>query len=269
MFDRIRNEVLNISYSKLVDLDIPVNTAEMFEVGCKLGFDGIKGDVCPTSDGKLIMCHDAEFRFDENGRVFESGNTTGVSVKQICDMTYDECTQLEYELESSKAQLGYYAKVVGLEDLIRICHIHSKFAYITVRDKQIQTCVDEVYRLLLKYNMTNQCIINSFTYETLKTVREKDENICLSHVQELDIPVSKEMIDTALELKKCVVCAYWSVNKDGVFDEMYEKSKEAMEYAKEKGVKLFLAFATNKENHKLAIERGFTGFQCQRSEVLV
>jgi len=69
--ERIHNEILNVSYSKLFDIDIPWNSAEVFECACKLDFDGIKGDVTPTKDGKLIMCHDAEFWFDENGRVYK------------------------------------------------------------------------------------------------------------------------------------------------------------------------------------------------------
>ncbi len=71
MIERIHNEILNVSYSKLFDIDIPWNSAEVFECACKLDFDGIKGDVTPTKDGKLIMCHDAEFWFDENGRVYK------------------------------------------------------------------------------------------------------------------------------------------------------------------------------------------------------
>ena len=40
-------EPLKISYSTLPDLPIPWNTAELFEAACRLGFDGIKGDVTP------------------------------------------------------------------------------------------------------------------------------------------------------------------------------------------------------------------------------
>lgn len=65
-------------------------------------------------------------------------------------MTRDECKNLEYALEEAKEHLGYYLKVTELEDLIRVCSEHGKFAYITVRGKQIEMCVDEVYNLLMK-----------------------------------------------------------------------------------------------------------------------
>ena len=54
-------KILNIAYSKLFDLAIPWNSAEVFETACILGFDAVKGDVTPAKDGKLIMCHDSFF----------------------------------------------------------------------------------------------------------------------------------------------------------------------------------------------------------------
>ena len=266
--NRIHNEILNVSYSKLFDIDIPWNSAEVFECACKLDFDGIKGDVTPTKDGKLVMCHDAEFWFDENGRVYEPGNT-GVYEKKICEMTYEECKQLEYATEAAKNHLGYYAKVAGLEDMISICHKYSKFPYITVRDTEIDMCVDEVYELLSKYNLTDKCIINSFSLDTLKAMRKKDENIYLSQVQDLNITLTKAMIDDAVELKNCMICAFWSVKDKQMFDDMYEKSAEAIEYAKEKGVILYLAHGADKESYKTGLERGFKGFQCTVSDAFL
>lgn len=262
---KITDNVLNIAYSKLFDLNIPWNSAEVFEEACKLGFDGVKGDVCPSADGKLIMCHDSEFQLDEKGRVYEPGNT-GVSVKEIGEMTCEECIKLEYGSEPCKEYLGYYAKVAQLEDLVRICHKYSKFPYITVRDTQIQKCVDEVYRLLVKYDMVDNCMINSFTTETLRKVREKGENIALSYVQEINTPLTFEAVDTAAELGNCVVCVFWSVKDEALFDDMYQKSLEAIKYAKEKGVVLYIAHGADKKSYKTGLERGFKGFQCLTSD---
>ena len=263
MLDSIHN-VLNIAYSKLFDLPIPWNSKEVYEAACEYGFDGIKGDVAPSSDGKLIMCHDPEFQFDENGRVYEPGHV-GSYAKQICDMTGEECTALEYALSSAKDHLGYYAHVAELEDLIRICKEHGKFAYITVRDYQIDQCVEEVYRLLIKYDMTRNCIVNSFTPETLTAMRKKDANIMLSYVFGPDVPLTKEIVDTAIALGNCVVCFY--MQRECQFEgKVYEQSKDALRYAKEKGVILHLAFATDQESYQLGLQRGFTGFQCLTSD---
>jgi len=269
MINRVFNEVLYISYSRFFDLPIPWNAVETYETACKSGFNGIKGDVQPTADGKLVMCHYGEFRFDENGRVLEFKRQQCASEKKICDMTYNECKRLEFASEEIKEHLGYYPNVSGLEDLIRVCRNNSKFPYITVRDEQIEVVVNEIFRLLEKYNMTKQCIINSFNYETLKAVRDRDADICISHVQRRNAPLTKEMIDTAASLGNCVVCAFWAMDMPEILDDMYEKSKDAIAYAKEKNVPLHLAQVSNTENLKLGIERGFTGFQCRSSHCIL
>lgn len=266
MINKVK-KIVNISYSKLFDLPLPWNTVELYEAACKAGFNGIKGDVTPSSDGKLIMCHDSVFKFDENGRVFEPGSK-GVYSKQICDMTRDECKKLEYASEEAKEHLGYYPKVTELEDLIKVCKKYDKFAYITVRDKQIQMCIDEIYNLLKKYNMTNQCIVNSFTYETLKTMKEKDPDVLLSYVWGPEEPLTKEVVDRAIELGNCIVCVFL-LDEEQYDDEIFKKSEQAVLYAKEKGVIVHFARAENKEGYELGLKRGFTGFQCMKSDAFI
>ena len=265
MIDRIKNEILNVSYSKLFDLkNIPWNSAELYDAACKAGFDGVKGDVTPSSDGKLIMCHDSDFGFDENGRVLEPGKE-GLYRKNICDMTTDECKKLEYASNEAYENLGYYAKVAELEDLISTCKKYGKFPYITVRDTQIDLCVNEVYRLLKKYDMVNNCIVNSFSEDTLKAMRALDENICLSLVFGPDEPLTRKEVDIASALGNCVVCVFWwkAAQLEG---KLYEQSKEAIEYAQEKGVVLHIAHGADKESYGLGLKMGFKGFQCLTSD---
>ena len=264
MFERIKNEVLNVSYSKLFDLKLPWNSAEMYEAACKAGYDGIKGDVTPSADGKLIMCHDADFGFDEDGRVFEPGQQ-GIYRKNICEMTADECKNLEYANSDAYEKLGYYVKVAELEDLISVCKKNGKFPYITVRDQQIDLCVNEVYRLLKKYDMTNDCIVNSFSEDTLKAMRSFDDNICLSLVFGPGLPLTKKEVDIAASLGKCVVCVFW-FKESQLEGKLYEQSKDALEYAKEKGVVIHIAHGADKESYKWGLERGFKGFQCLTSD---
>ena len=260
----MKKPILNISYSKLFDLPIPWNTAELYETACELGFDAIKGDVTPSSDGKLIMCHDSYFRLNENGRVLEPGNK-GAHMKLIKNMTSKECTALEYANEEAKEYLGYYAKVAELEDLIRICKKHGKIAYITVRDKQIEMCVYEIYRLLQKYNMVDHCIINSFSTDTLNIMKQKVPEIKLSLVFGPNRMLTKRHIDRASALGNCAVCLFWT--KDVLLGkEMLRKSQNAIIYAKEKCVELHFAHGHDKESYNFGIECGFSGFQCIKSD---
>ena len=260
------DRILNIAYSKLFDLTNPWNSAENFETACKLGFDGIKGDVTPSADGRLIMCHDSYFYFDEEGRVLEPGNK-GACKKFIKSMTSKKCRELEYATKEARESLGYYAKVADLEDFMKICAKYNKIAYITVRDKQIKMCVDEVYRLIEKYNMKDKCIINSFSMETLSAMRKKDSNICLSLVFGPNRCLTKAHINKAVCLGNCAVCVFWA--RDVLLGgDMLQKSKKAMAYAKEKGVKLYLAYAYDAETHKFGLDCGFDGFQCSASTAI-
>lgn len=262
----VSENVLKISYSTLPDLPIPWNTAELFEAACKLGFDGIKGDVTPSSDGRLIMCHDSFFSMTENGLALEPGDV-GVCKKRIYRMTAAQCKNLEYANAQAEAHLGYRAKVAELEDLIRICKQYGKIAYITVRDRRIEQCVDEVYRLLRKYDMTRQCIINSFSVKTLAAMRAKDASIRLSLVFGPNKILTKSHIHKAMSLGNCVVCLFWS-RETLMAGHLLEKSKNAIAYAKEKAVELHFAHAWDIESYQVGLRSGFCGFQCTSTTVL-
>ena len=257
------NQILNISYSKLFDLPLPWNSAEVFETACSLGFDAVKGDVTPSKDGRLIMCHDSYFYLDENGRVLEPGHKSPKK-KMIKSMTAEECTSLEYASEDAHSHLGYYARVAELEDLIRICAEHGKIAYITVRDKQIELCIDEVLRLLKKYDMESRCIINSFSTEALWTMRKKAPDVRLSLVFGPNRILTKQHIDKAAALGNCAVCLFWwrPFLMDGA---ALAKSQKAMQYANEKGVELHFAHGSDPEVYRFGASCGFKAFQCNVS----
>ncbi len=257
-------KILNISYSKLVDLPYAFNTVELYEAACKSGFDAIKGDVTPSSDGKLVMCHDPFFHVDENGYVLEPGKKSD-KIIMINELTVCECKSLEYAHDDSYKHLGYRPRVATVDDLVRVCKENDRISYITIRDKNIQNCVDEVYTILEKYNMQNKAIINSFTLDTLKTMRAKDSDITLSYVQKLNTVLEKHIIDEAFSLGNCVVCVFW-FKAAQQSEDLYKKSEEAINYAKEKGVILHMAAIEDKEYYKWGISHGFKGFQCSLSD---
>ena len=259
--------VLNISYSKLSDIPLPWNTAELYEFACQHGFDGIKGDVTPSLDHKLIMCHDDYFSFDENGRVLEPGKQ-GIYQRKINELHSDECKQLEYARPNAHEYLGYYARVTELEDLIRICKKYGKFPYITVRDQQIELCVEEILRLLRQDDMTDRCIINSFTPDTLWAMRRNAPNMALSYVWGPDIPLTRDVIDTARALGNCAVCAF--IFKEAQAEgSVYEQSRDAIAYAKKNRVVLHLAHGADRDSYRWGLERGFMGFQCLRADAIL
>ena len=151
-----------------------------------------------------------------------------------------------------------------MEDLIRICKKYNKIAYITVRDKQIQTCVDEIFRLLEKYDMLNNCILNSFSIDTLKAIREKDANIKISCVFGPNKILTKKHVEKAAALGNCAICVFWF--KDVLIaGEKLKKSAKAMQYATEKGIELHYAQSHDAEGYSFGILSGFKAFQCSTS----
>jgi hypothetical protein len=189
----------------------------------------------------------------------------GTTLEKINNIE-SKIAEIEQQLASNngKALNEAKAKVAELEDLISTCKKYGKFPYITVRDTQIDLCVNEVYRLLKKYDMVNNCIVNSFSEDTLKAMRALDENICLSLVFGPDEPLTRKEVDIAASIGNCVVCVFWwkAAQLEG---KLYEQSKEAIEYAQEKGVVLHIAHGADKESYSLGLKMGFKGFQCLTS----
>ncbi|MBQ3951061.1 MAG: ATP-binding cassette domain-containing protein, partial [Oscillospiraceae bacterium] len=88
---RFDGKFLVIAYSSISG-GPPINTKEHFAYCAEHGFDGLKTDVRITSDNKIILCHDAGFTFDQNGRIT---NYNASDNTPIHDLTYAECVALE------------------------------------------------------------------------------------------------------------------------------------------------------------------------------
>ena len=252
------NTILDIAYS---DIGLaPWNTMEHYYLAAQLGFNAIKGDVQVTKDGKLVMCHDSGFTFNEEGRITEfdpKKNFTAIS-----DLTFDECMRLEHE-QLSKPSL-YYAKVASLDDFVCLCAKMDKVCYITLRDRDLDILIPETLRIIKKHKMEKNCIINSFTMETLKRMRAADKEITLSHVQPPFAVLTKDIVDGVVALNNAMVCMFsfdpHSYDKPVGNYEVIEKSLDAMNYAKSLHIPLFQAQIYDMADREKLIKYGFTGF---------
>ena len=160
---RFDGKFLVIAYSSISG-GPPINTKEHFAYCAEQGFDGLKTDVRITSDNKIILCHDAGFTFDQNGRItnYNASNNT-----PIHDLTYAECVELEY----AEQYQGDYCHPCGIDDFMIICKRKGKIPFITIRDEYVSDVATLVADALNKYAMTRNCIINSFTHSSLLAVR--------------------------------------------------------------------------------------------------
>ena len=172
------NKFLAISYS---DIGVAhTNSLETFISAGHFGFPVCKGDVRPTSDNKLIMCHDGGFTFDGNGRitVYNSSDRT-----LIHNITHDTAVEYEYAGQESATENNHYQKVTDIDAYLQVCKQYGMIAFITAREDYISTVCTELIAALKRNNMLNRAIINSYTAQTLSYIRMLDDNLPLSFVQ--------------------------------------------------------------------------------------
>lgn len=244
-----------IAYSCLEEDRGSVNTAEHYQYCSTLPFTSIKGDIRPTADGGVIMCHDPGFTLDENGRVtrFDKNNC-----KLISDMTVSECLALEH----AEAYDGKHCKVTDFETYIRICEKSGKQPFITVRNEGIDILVPVVINILSKYNLLDSCTINSFTVSTLEAFRNVCPTIKLSHVLPLRKVLERSDVDEAIQLGNCILTTFHFTGADATGGyPIMDASADAITYAASKGVKIYQAQVLEAVDLNDLIRRGYSGAQ--------
>lgn len=255
--------VLRIAYSDLMltpgNLLAPINTAEHYYLAAHLGFNAIKGDVRITADGGLIMCHDAGFTFDENGRIVLYDRTKGTD---ILSMTYEQIMALEYA--ENFGGLGHYAKVCDFDTYVRICKEAGKIAFVTLRENAIERLVPRVLAVLKKYCMEEHCVVNSFTYETLREVRRYSSTIPVSFVQPLKEPLDRGAVDKMIALGNGIICMFL-YNGKGTRPDLLDASEENLQYARQNDVQIYMAILNSYRDYTYLVQRGIQGMQIARA----
>lgn len=260
---RFDNSFNLIAYSSVGETDCKINTAEHYRHCGKMEYTSLKGDIRPTADGGLVMCHDAGFTLNEDGFVvkYDRNNPNN---RLIRDMTTAQCLSLVHEGEGGN-------KVVDFETYIRICKRYGKIAFITIRDQYMEDAVPAMFAVLDKYKMRKHCIVNSFTVESLEAVRAVDPDIMLSNVLPARKLITKEDIDRADQLGNCLICGFMfsftdypeDANGDGVIDgfDALELSREALEYAREKDIRIYSAINRSFDHIDRLMQYGVMGVQ--------
>lgn len=247
------NQFLYISYSQISGLSSSINTKETYEYCAKNGFNSIKGDVRPTSDGELIMCHDAGFTLNSDGKIV---TYNAESSTPIINMTKAECLALEHNVTGNH--------VCDFETFLRTCKKYGKIAYITIRNEHIDDIVvPKMFEYLDKYSMRDCCIVNSFTLDTLKSVRNTDKYIMLSYMSDFSTGaagIKKSFVEQAVSLGNCRVGIFaFSSSSDDV--SLLENSKEAIQYAIQNDIRVDVAITGNKISIDDLMSYGIVGAQ--------
>ena len=179
------------------------------------------------------MCHDKGFTLNAEGRIVSYKASNSVDIHNL---TFEQCMALQY----NKKYEDEYVNVCDFEAYIKICAEHNKRAFITIRDEYIPELIDVMMPLIYKYNMQSNCMINSFTLDSLKLVKEYDDSISLSWIVN-DGELSTEIIDTASDLGNCLLTLFDFPCSSRGGMESIERDKNLISYAQKKGVILYAA----------------------------
>lgn len=192
---------LAIAYSSIGRMAI--NTKEHFLDCCKnYGYNVLKCDVRPTSDGKLVLCHDAGFTLDANGRITTYNAASSTSIRE---MTAAQCIALEHADSKSYGLLGYYARPCLIGDYLDVCRAYGKVAFVTIRDEYMDVVVPELLEELRAHNMMYHTIINSMTYASLVKWRDADSIVCLNYTLSRSANITSTEIDQVIDLGNAMI----------------------------------------------------------------
>lgn len=268
---RFNDKPIMIAYSNGADLGY-INTEMAYINAAIAGFRWLKGDVQPTSDGKLVMCHDDGFTFDADGYI-TAYNANSENTRVIHDMTYAECMASEYAttyhidttyVNGVGTKVLYRPKVCDLEKFLIVCKEYEVRPYIVIRNNYMNVVVPELLRLLEAYGFTDHCIVNSFKLESVKQVAEQSKHrVMISVVKGYNNgqALTRAEVDNLLAVSPNCTINIYAQNPSATWSNalLADASKDAIEYAHSKGVVVGTAFV--KEPHEL-FSKGIGLMQC-------
>lgn len=205
----------------------PINTVEHFtDAAENFGYNALKCDLQPTSDGELVCCHDEGFTFNADGYIttYDSNNQT-----LIHDVTAAAC--LGYSFRT-----GEHPCLVG--DYLNVCRKYGKVSFITIRSDYMDVVIPKLLAELKKHNMMYSTIINSMDYNSLVEWRKRDQTVMINYTMYHKLDLTESYIDRAVELGYCSMCNFsLTTTSDRPLN------TAALEYAAENGIRVGEAIA--------------------------
>lgn len=239
-----------ISYSQ-VWAYAPINTVPTYETAGFLGYDAIKGDVRISADGVLIMCHDDGYTFDDLGKIttYSATNRTLIRNMQSADIL-----ALEHAVYNMRVH------PCTIDDYLRVCAKWNKIPFVTLRDEYIDEIAPLVLSALKRWNLHHKAIINSFTLETLITVRKIDRYVWVNQVMQRAL-VDND-INNAKDLYPCMLSPYKGDAAIDVLQTEYDAMSKLVETCKRSGIPVLTAGGYTREQC-VFYESHYNGAQMQ------
>lgn len=237
------NERLNIAYSHIGRK--PINTiAHFIDAAENYGYNALKCDIRPTSDGELVCCHDAGYTFTSNGYITTYDASNATAIRNVT-----AATVLGYQFST-----GDHPCLVG--DYLDVCRKYGKVAFITIRNEYMDVVIPKLLEELRIHNMTYSAIINCMTYESLVQWRQQDQAVMINYTLNAGVAIDQAQIDRAIGLGYCSLCGF------GLNSSILEPTNTCdFEYARENGIRLLQAIASQEGSAEACYALGYDGCQ--------
>ena len=234
------NGFLHISYSRFLSYG-PHNTKAVFESSGFLGFDAIKGDVRISADNVLIMCHDAGYTLDSNGKIavtHDSNNEIVIRNMQSADIL--ALKHSLYEMDEPPCTA---------DDYLRICAKWGKIPFVTVRDEYMDIIAPLLIEALERWNLIDRAIINSFTVASLEKFRALNKRLWLNVV--MGRTLTESDLATAEELYPCALSPYRASTTATAAELQadYDAMVDIITECRAKGIPILTAGTYNREQY--------------------
>ncbi|MCY1690757.1 glycerophosphodiester phosphodiesterase family protein [Exiguobacterium sp. SL14] len=163
-----------------------------------MGMWGAECDLGLTSDGKLVLMHDATVDRTTDG-------TGTVSSRTLAEI---QAMNIDFNLKGFSG-----VKVPTIDQYLLVCKEYGLRPVIEVKDGgHLTGMADALLIALANYNMTQSCILISFGEETLQYIRSKNADIYLGYLLNQSDLITLDFISFAESLGNCAINAYGSTN---------------------------------------------------------
>ena len=252
-------KVMDIEYSVLGDFcnfNCPEGNTELhFRKSIEYGFDGLKADMRFSKDGEIVLCHDAGFTLDADGRIgrFDSSNFAAIR-----DMPLEEVLRLEFAAQFD----GQRLHPCTLDTMLGLCRKHGMVAYLTLRPEPWREEVAKrMTELIVKHDMRQQTIVNLYPgcKEAMDSVAKLLPDLVYCNTRLPEDALTEELMDATAEQGYKLLCLCRRMI-DSV-------TREKCRYAARKGLHVWTWEATNAQECAYDLSKGITGFQMFSKDV--
>lgn len=176
----------------------PENTLPSYILACRNNFYGCECDLQETKDKRFIIMHDDTLDRMTNG----SGKVSDFTLEELKKLNIDEGSNIEKYKE---------IKIPTLEEYLHLC-TEEKIKPVIELKNLSKTSLKKFLNIINRFKLNDNVIIISFNNQILQYIRNRDSNIDLQWIADLN----KENIDFCSENNINIDCYKETVNLENI-----------------------------------------------------